>query len=244
MGVNQLTLMPAQNHIRHFHADIFHMAQHSHQRVRAFSLVTSVCLSTAMLLSSPSSFAENDLFKHRDKNGVVTFSDAPVVNGQVVRTSYTGFKREPTDSNPCSGLSHSQLDAKGRALHGQFEKAAEQFSVDPALLKAVARAESCFDPQAVSSAGAKGLMQLMPSTAKAMGVKNILDQQQNLIGGAQYLAAMLARYSSNTHLALAAYNAGPGNVDKYNGVPPFPETQKYISAVKEFRQDYAPQFQP
>lgn len=137
-----------------------------------------------------------------------------------------------------------ELDAKGHALHVDFLRAAEKFSVDPALLKAVARAESCFDPKAVSKAGAKGLMQLMPGTAKAMGVRNILDKQQNLIGGAQYLASMLARYSSDKHLALAAYNAGPGNVDKYNGVPPFDETHRYIDAVNEFYQDYAHQFQP
>jgi len=115
--------------------------------------------------------------------------------------------------------------------------------VDPALLKAVARAESCFDPKAESHAGAKGLMQLMPSTAKAMGVSNIFDSNQNLTGGAQYLAAMLARYSSDTHLALAAYNAGPGNVDKYNGVPPFAETRQYIDNVKAFHELYSGHFQ-
>jgi soluble lytic murein transglycosylase-like protein len=140
-------------------------------------------------------------------------------------------------------VSAGQLDAKGRALNAEFQKVATKFSVDPALLKAVARAESCFDPSAVSRAGAKGLMQLMPTTAKAMGVTNILDPQQNLLGGAQYLAAMLARYSSDTHLALAAYNAGPGNVDKYNGVPPFNETRRYIKSVTKFHQDFAPQFQ-
>lgn len=197
-----------------------------------------------MLMVGSMSLAGDGLFKHRDKNGVVTFSDAPVVNGQVVRTSYLGFTREPEANNPCRGMSTKQLDAKGHALHVDFLRAGEKFSVDPALLKAVARAESCFNPEAVSSAGAKGLMQLMPGTAKAMGVKNILDKQQNLIGGAQYLAAMLARYSSNKQLALAAYNAGPGNVDKYNGVPPFDETHRYIDAVNDFYQDYAPQFQP
>lgn len=213
-----------------------------HKIVCRFNCLPASFLVGLLLVASSGGHTAGSLFKNTDKDGTVTFSDAPVVRGQVVRTSYLGFVRKPQGSNPCHGLSLSQLDAKGRALNGEFRKVALQFSVDPALLKAVARAESCFDPSAISSAGATGLMQLMPSTARAMGVTNILDPQQNLLGGAQYLAAMLARYSSDKRLALAAYNAGPGNVDKYNGVPPFNETRRYITAVDRFHQDYAPQF--
>lgn len=186
--------------------------------------------------------AGDGMFMHRAADGSVTFSDAPMVNGKIVRTSYLNLVRSPSGSNPCRGLTHAQLDAKGHSFNSEFIKAAAQYSVDPALLKAVARAESCFDPTAESHAGAKGLMQLMPSTAKAMGVSNIFDSKQNLTGGAQYLAAMLARYSSDTHLALAAYNAGPGNVDKYKGVPPFAETRQYINTVKAFHEQYAGHF--
>ncbi|MFK8076926.1 MAG: transglycosylase SLT domain-containing protein [Granulosicoccus sp.] len=205
---------------------------------------SSVFLASALLWVTALPALSDGLFKHRDKNGVVTFSDAPVVNGQVLRTSYLSFTRQPETSNPCLGMTKKQLEAKGHALNFEFLRAAEKYSVDPALLKAVARAESCFNPKAVSRAGAKGLMQLMPGTAKAMGVTNILDKKQNLIGGAQYLATMLARYSFDKKLALAAYNAGPGNVDKYNGIPPFDETHRYIDAVNDFYEDYAPQFQP
>ncbi|MDB4224065.1 lytic transglycosylase domain-containing protein [Granulosicoccus sp.] len=224
--------------------DIDLMAFSAFKAARYLNFFPATLLAGILLVASADVQSAGSLFKNKDKDGVVTFSDAPMVRGKVARTSYKGTVRKPTGSNPCRGMSASQLDAKGRALNTEFEEVAIKFSVDPALLKAVARAESCFDPSAVSSAGAKGLMQLMPTTAKAMGVRNILDPQQNLLGGAQYLAAMLARYSSDTHLALAAYNAGPGNVDKYNGVPPFNETRRYITAVKKFRQDYAPQFKP
>ena len=192
----------------------------------------------AIVLASTDVHAQSGVYKHRSADGSVIFSDAPIRNGQVVRSSYKGTFRTPTVANPCKGLSVADLDAKGRALNRHFAKASVQSGVDASLLKAVARAESCFDPSAISRAGARGLMQLMPPTAGEMGVADIHDLEQNLQGGARYLAAMLARYSNDLELALAAYNAGPGNVDKYNGVPPFSETQRYIVSVKAFRDRY------
>lgn len=112
-----------------------------------------------------------------------------------------------------------------------FQKASDAFHVPVGLLKAVARAESNFDPMAESHAGAQGIMQLMPGTAKALGVTNAFDPVQNIMGGAKYLSQQLERYGGDTVLALAAYNAGPGNVAKYNGVPPFEETRNYITKV-------------
>lgn len=197
-----------------------------------------VCLLGALLPWTVSSAAPAT-FIHKGADGVTVFSDTPVKNGELTRQSYRINTRPVVAANPCRGLTSTQLDARANALEPEFRKAAREHTVDAALLKAVARAESCFDPRAVSRVGATGLMQLMPITAQEMGVSDVYDQIQNLNGGAKYLARMLTRYSSDTRLALAAYNAGPGNVDRYQGVPPFDETRRYIETVLRLQKHYA-----
>lgn len=186
-----------------------------------------------MLLFLGGSVAAESVFRHRDVNGNVVFSDVPFSEG-IHRTAYrTDFGRA-TATASCTGLNNAALEARARQWRPEITKAAERYGLETDLLIALVRVESCFDVYARSRAGAEGLTQLMPTTAISLGVHDSFDAAANLDGGARYLARMLARFGDET-LALAAYNAGPGNVDKYGGIPPFPETRKYVKRIAALR---------
>jgi hypothetical protein len=119
-------------------------------------------------------------------------------------------------------------------LNSYFKEAANTYNIDVKLLKSIAYCESNFNPNCTSSAGAMGIMQMMPETAKYFGISDPYNARESIMGGAKYFSQMLARYNGNTELALAAYNAGPGNVDKYGGIPPFKETQNYVPKVLKY----------
>ncbi len=123
-------------------------------------------------------------------------------------------------------------------IHDAIIRASTQFGVDTSLIKAIIKAESGFDPKAVGEAGEKGLMQLLPKTALAMGVKNAFNPGENISGGTRYLARLVKRFNS-VRLALAAYNAGPGRVKAHKGIPPYPETRKYVKRVMDYCREYS-----
>jgi len=128
----------------------------------------------------------------------------------------------------------SYLDTSSTTLDDIFQKASDTYGVPVNLIKAIAKQESNFDANATSSCGAQGIMQLMPATAASLGVTDAYDPEQNIMGGAKYISQMLDRYDGDITLALAAYNAGSGNVAKYGGVPPFKETQNYVAKVTAY----------
>jgi soluble lytic murein transglycosylase-like protein len=129
------------------------------------------------------------------------------------------------------GVNFSTLRLKPDAYRDEIASAATRYGVDESIVRAIIHAESAFNPNALSRVGAQGLMQLMPATARRFGVGNAFDPAQNIHGGVQYLAFLLKRFNGDLRLVAAGYNAGEGAVDKYRGVPPYSETQRYVERV-------------
>jgi len=151
---------------------------------------------------------------------------------------YTGFNSVylPKDlqSAISPSMATSHVSATGKNDFSDFiRRAAETYGLPEKLISSVIKQESNFNSIAVSGAGAMGLMQLMPGTARLLGVKDGFDPEQNIMGGAKYLRQMLDQFG-DVEMALAAYNAGPGNVRKYGGIPPFKETEQYVSKVLNY----------
>jgi soluble lytic murein transglycosylase-like protein len=152
------------------------------------------------------------------------------------REDAAGATGAATVADPSSGIDYSAVQGASTsgdsgAYDALIEQAAARNGVDPAVLHGLIQQESGFNPDAVSSAGASGLTQLMPGTASTLGVANTLDPAESIEGGARYLGELTSQFGGNTEDALAAYNAGPGAVEQYGGIPPYAETQSYVADV-------------
>ncbi|MBW1850340.1 MAG: lytic transglycosylase domain-containing protein [Deltaproteobacteria bacterium] len=185
--------------------------------------ILAVGLTLLILAGTP---APAEIYKFIDDNGVWHFTNMKTDR------RYRPFTLR-TPKKPPGTIYRSVTKYDGIIL-----KASRQFQVDSSLIKAVIKAESDFNHRAVSKRGAQGLMQLMPGTANEMDVKDPFNPIENILGGTRYLSLLLKRFQDNKTLALAAYNAGPEEVELRNGVPPFPETRTFVKRVMNHYQAY------
>lgn len=188
-------------------------------------------LLSSLIILANTAFAGDRVYEYSMSGGVPLFTDKKLSGVSPATVSYYGRPSAISSSKGCS--IKSQRVKRWMEKHGPtVEDLSNQHDVDERLIKAVIAAESCFNHKAVSRVGAQGLMQLMPGTAKLVGVKDPFDPAQNMQGGVRYLRMMLDEFNQDQRLALAAYNAGPGAVKKYNNeVPPYKETQHYVSKI-------------
>jgi soluble lytic murein transglycosylase-like protein len=183
----------------------------------------SVLISLAILLTMPS-LASADIYKYVDAEGVIHLTNVPTESG----IKYTLIMREKRV------IFDRKLGEDISKYDHLITKASEKYSVDPALIKAVIKAESNFNHRAISKKGARGLMQLMPATASSLNVQDSFHPESNIEGGVRYLRYLLNYFSGNLHLAIAAYNAGENAVIRYGGIPPYRETQIYVRRVLSY----------
>lgn len=201
---------------------------HLSHRIAVTAAMTTAALSLA--LSAP---VRADIYKYEAPDGTVHFTDTPtdkrfkifmrdIKKDKKLRTAFKlpGYARNPAEFEPI------------------ISSCSREYGVDSSLIKAVIHAESGYNPTAVSSKGAQGLMQLMPKTAQGLKVADSFNPQDNIRGGVRYLRFLLDTFKGNESLAVAAYNCGLNNVAKYGGIPPYPETQTYVAKVLSYRNNY------
>ena len=179
-------------------------------------------------------------------NSLVSFGSEPVKpdqDFQKILDANMSQKASASASSPFANKIFSSelnpISSGNEDIDHLIETYSEKNGLDSAFVKAVIKQESGFQPKVTSSCGAMGLMQLMPATANSMGVKDAYDPEQNIAGGTKYLKGLLDRFGGDKSLALAAYNAGPNAVAKYNGIPPYKETQNYVKNIMSMYQRYS-----
>lgn len=183
----------------------------------------------------PRASSGNDtVYRYTDDNGVVAYSSVRPAGAEFDVIRFHCYACDPNSS-----VDWRKTPLFTHPYRNEIRTIAREYGVDPALVRAVIHAESAFNEKALSPVGAQGLMQLMPGTARELGVENALVAEQNIRGGVTYLAKMLQRFDGDVRLATAAYNAGPGAVTRYRGVPPYAETKAYVHRVGILHERYA-----
>jgi len=181
--------------------------------------IASAIFGLNLLLFSPFP-AKADIYKYVDANGVIHFTNTPT------NTQYNLYLKERSTARTLGGFQEI------------IRRYASAYRLEEALVRAVIKAESDYNPRALSTKGAQGLMQLMPETARLMNVRDPWDAEENIRGGSRYLRLMLDQFNGNLDLAIAAYNAGPNAVRRHNGIPPYAETRTYVERVKTYMHHY------
>jgi soluble lytic murein transglycosylase-like protein len=205
----------------------------SMQRIALLIKYTSKFL---VLLLCGTAAAQAQVYKFVDENGVVNYTNiAPPGNYEYQTLRFPCYASDPK----CRGVKWDKVALNTNAYHAEISAAAELNSVDVSLIRAIIHAESAYQPNAVSPKGAQGLMQLMPATQRFLHVPDAFDPAENIDGGTRYLAGLLDEFDGDITLATAAYNAGPGAVEKYGGVPPFDETREYVRRVGILHRRYS-----
>jgi len=202
------------------------MLHNQFQKMHCYSVVLLFLLVANIGSSQASEKKSANIYTYKSSSGVTSFSDVEPMEGD--------YERYRIDCYACEV--DSLIDWRQAKLYLQpykydINQAALKYRIDPAFVRAVIHAESHFNPQAISKTGAQGLMQLMPATARELGVKNSLSAKQNIKGGVKHLARLLRKYKGDNELASAAYNAGEGAVKRHGGIPPYKETQVYVERV-------------
>ena len=188
---------------------------------------TIVMLVFTGLLGLQSVFAE--MYKFTDKDGIIHYTNVRPTGQKNVKTfSFPCYASDIT----CNQMDWEKIPLNRRAFNDEIKAAAQVFAVDDALIRAIIHAESAYQPEALSPRGAQGLMQLMPATQEELQIADVFDPASNIEGGTLYLSRLLGQFNQSVDLATAAYNAGPGAVREYGGIPPYRETKEYVRRVK------------
>jgi soluble lytic murein transglycosylase-like protein len=175
----------------------------------------------------PAALAE--MYKFTDEDGIVHYTNVRPSGQKNVKTfTFPCYASDPS----CNQLDWEKIPLNRGAFREEIQTAAEVFAVDDALIRAIIHAESAYQPEALSPKGAQGLMQIMPATQAELQIADVFDPLSNIEGGTRYLSSLLQQFDQSVELATAAYNAGPGAVREYGGVPPYKETREYVRRVK------------